>query len=141
MRQVPRGEGGLSNGEITTDIERFIHDNINSVEQLEILLLLATPPQQEWSALEASKHLYRQVNSVREKLDELRDRGLLSVRQDVPEAALLYSYTPNGRQDAIVQGLARAYQVRKDAVIRLIFNRPSDNLRAFSDAFRIRKDS
>lgn len=128
----------MSSGEITTDIERFIHDNINSVEQLEVLLLLFSPPQKEWSAVEVSQKLYRQPDSVAMRLEDLRDRGVLSVRQ---EAQLLYQYAPNARQDAIMRGLERAYEVRKDAIIRLIFTRPPDTLRVFSDAFRIRRDS
>jgi len=128
----------LSNGEITTDIERFIHDNINSVEQLEVLLLLVSPPQKEWSALEVSQKIYRQPDSVAARLEDLRDRGILSVRQ---EAQLFYRYVSSARQDAVIRGLERAYEVRKDAVIRLIFTRPPDTLRIFSDAFRIRRDS
>lgn len=132
----------MSNGEITAEIERFIHDHINSVEQLEILLLLADTPEKEWSALEVGKKLYRQPDSVAVQLEHLRDHGLLSVRQ---EDQLLYRYASHGRRDSLLQGLDRAYQVRKDAMIQLIFNRPSDrpqdNLRAFSDAFRIRRDN
>ena len=127
----------MSNGEITTDIERFIHDNINSVEQLEVLLLLVSPPQKEWSALEVSQKIYRQPDSVAARLEDLRDRGILSVRQ---EAQLFYRYVSSARQDAVIRGLERAYEVRKDAVIRLIFTRLPDTLRVFSDAFRIRRD-
>ena len=128
----------MSNGEITTDIERFIHDNINSIEQLEVLLLVAAPPQKEWSAVEASQKLYRQPDSVATRLEDLRDRGILSVRG---ETQLLYRYVPSASQDAVIRGLERAYEVRKDAVIRLIFTRPPDTLRVFSDAFRIRRNS
>ena len=128
----------MSNGEITTDIERFIHDNINSVEQLEVLLLLFSPPQKEWSAVEASQKLCRQPDSVAARLEDLRDRGILSVRA---EAQLLYRYVSSASQDAVIRGLERAYEVRKDAVIRLIFTRLPDTLRVFSDAFRIRRDS
>ena len=127
----------MSSGEITPDIERFIQDNIHSVEQLEILLLLVGTPRKEWSAVEISQKLYRQPDSVTERLEKLRDLALISVRQ---EAQLLYHYAPNIRQDAVIRGLDRAYQVRKDAVINLIFNRPSDTLRAFSNAFRIRRE-
>jgi hypothetical protein len=127
----------LSSGEITADIERFIHDSIDSVEQLEVLLLLAGEPQKEWSASEVSQNLYRQQDSVAARLENLRERGILSVRK---ETQLLYRYSPDARQHALIEGLDRAYQVRKDAVIRLIFQRPSDTLRVFSDAFRIRRN-
>lgn len=127
----------LSNGEITPAIERFIHDNINSIEQMEILLLLFSPPQKEWSAIQVSQKLYRQPESAAVRLEELRDRGILSVRE---EGQLLYRYIPNSHQDAVIRGLDRAYQIRKDAVIDLVFNRSSDTLRAFSNAFRIRRE-
>ena len=128
----------MSSGEITPDIERFIQDNLTSVEQLEVLLLLFSPPQKEWTAVEVSQKLHRQPESVATRLEDWRGRGILSVRQ---EARLLYRYVSNARQDAIVRGLERAYEVRKDAVIRLIFTRPPDTLRVFSDAFRIRRDT
>ncbi len=128
----------MSNGEITTDIERFIHDNINSVEQLEVLLLIAAPPQKEWSAGEVSEKIYRQPDSVASRLEDFRDRGILSVRK---ESLLLYRYVPSAQLDVVIRGLERAYEVRRDAVIRLIFTRPPDALRVFSDAFRIRRDS
>ena len=131
------GDMELSNGEITPEIERFIHDNINSIEQMEILLLLFSTPQKEWSAIQVSQKLYRQPESAAVKLEELRDRGILSVRE---EGQLLYRYIPNSHQDAVIRGLDRAYQIRKDAVIDLVFNRSSDTLRAFSNAFRIRRE-
>ena len=127
----------MSNGEITAEIERFIHDNINSVEQLEILLLLAGAPQKQWSVLEVSQKLYRQAESVTMRLQDLRDRGIVVV---CGEAPLLFCYRPGAAKHALIQGLERAYQVRKDAVIHLIFTRPPDNLRVFSDAFRIRRN-
>lgn len=126
----------MSNGEITREIERFIHDNINSVEQLEVLLLIAAAPQRGWNALDVSQKLHRQPESVAMRLADLQKRGFLSVE---PEA--VYRYACDARQNALVEGLGRAYQVRQDAVIALIFTRPADNLRAFSDAFRIRRDS
>lgn len=125
----------MSSG-IPAAVERFIQENIPSVEQLEILLLLAQSPDKEWSAADISREIYRQPESVAMRLEALRDRGLLSVRQD---KQLLYRYSAGAQQQEIVNNLDRAYQERKDAVIRLIFSRPANSLRAFSDAFRIRR--
>lgn len=125
----------MSSG-IPAAVEGFIQENIPSVEQLEVLLLLSQSPDKEWSALEISRELYRQPESVATRLEALRDRGLLSARQDTQ---LFYRYSAGAEQQEIVKNLDRAYRERKDAVIRLIFSRPADNLRAFSDAFRIRR--
>lgn len=127
-----------SGGEITAEIERFVHDHIDSVEKLEILFLLADEPQKQWSAVEVSQKLYRQPDSVATRLEELRDRGLLSVGG---EATIVYRYAPGPQHYLLIQDLQRSYKIRKDAVIRLIFQKPTDSLRVFSDAFRIRRDS
>lgn len=125
-------------GEITGEIERFIQDHIHSIEQLEILLLLAGTPRQDWSAQEISQKLYRQVSSVSTRLEELRGQGLLSVCQDKSPR---YRYASHDRYDALIQGLDRAYHVRKDAIIQIVFAKPPESLRAFSNAFRIRRES
>jgi hypothetical protein len=127
----------VSSGEITTEIERFIRDNVDSVEQLEVLLLLRSAPDKEWGALEVSQTLYRQPESVATRLNDLRERGFLSVNQASPP---LYQYSPNPQDSEIITGLEHSYRVRKDAVIQMIFSKPKDSLRTFSDAFRIRRN-
>lgn len=114
------------NGEITNEIKRFIQDHINSIEQLEILLLLASNPNQEWSALETSLKLYRRQDSVAACLEELRCQNLVTMRE---EAVALYRYAHEARRNVLVQGVGRAYDVRKDAVIRLVFTRPHGDIR------------
>lgn len=128
----------MSNGEITKEIEHFIRDNIHSFEQLEVLLLVAGAPQKEWTAIEVSEKLYRQADSVASRLEDLRTRGILSVREH--SGQLFYHYVPTAQLDDVIQSVESAYQVRKDAIIRLIFDRPPDSLKVFSDAFRIRRD-
>lgn len=127
----------MSSGEITAEIERFIRDHVHSVEQLEVLLLLSSAPDKDWSSLEVSQKLYRQPESVSTRLDDLRQRGLVSASQASPP---LYRYSPGSRDKDTIKGLEKAYQVRKDAVIQMIFSRPKDTLRTFSDAFRIRRE-
>jgi len=125
----------LSSGGIPAEVEQFIQDNIPSVEQLEVLLLLSESPEKAWSATEVSQKLHRQPLSVAARLDDLHLLGLLSVSG---EAELRYCYAP-GDMAEIVRGLDRAYRERKDTVIGIIFSPSRNNLRAFSDAFRIRR--
>ena len=125
----------MSSG-IPASVEQFIHENIPSVEQLEVLLLLSATPEKEWSALAVSRELYRQPESIATRLEALRACGLLSVRQNED---LVYRFDAGVQQSEIVKGLERAYRERKDTVIRLIFSRPNDKLRVFSDAFRLRR--
>lgn len=123
--------------EISREVDQFIRDHISSVEQLEVLLLLAESPQQEWSAVQIAQKLYRQPESITTHLEALLAAGLL---KKCEAAKATYCYAANsGAVDATVRALDKAYRQRKDTVIRLIFSRPSDAIRSFADAFRIRK--
>jgi predicted ArsR family transcriptional regulator len=124
--------------EISRDVDQFIRDHINSVEQLEVLLLLMENAQQEWSAAQVAQKLYRQPVSIAGHMDALRAAGLLTKTQG---KEILYRYAPHSRtMESTVSSLDRAYRERKDTVIRLIFSRPPDALRSFSDAFKFRKN-
>jgi hypothetical protein len=53
----------------------------------------------------------------------------------------MYHFAPaTSELEAGVVAVAQAYLTRRVAVIEMIYARPSDNLRAFSDAFRLRKE-
>lgn len=124
--------------EISREVDQFIRNHISSVEQLEVLLLLMQNSQQEWSAAQVAQNLYRQPQSVATHLDSLQRAGLLT--KGVEKEAR-YRYAPSSTAvDSTVRALERAYRERKDTVIRLIFSRPPDALRSFSDAFRFRKN-
>jgi hypothetical protein len=126
----------VSNG-ISPQVDRFIHEHISSIEQLEVLLLLHDDPHKYWSAAEISRVLYRQPASVSERLEQLHAAQLLEVQRQEPPLFCFNTQTPH--RD-VVWALDRAYKERKDTVIRLVFTKPRDHLRAFSDAFRLRKD-
>jgi hypothetical protein len=42
--------------------------------------------------------------------------------------------------DRAIAGLAQAYTDRRVSVITLIFSKPVDKLRSFTDAFKLRRD-
>ena len=128
----------MATGEITPEIEQFINDRINSVEQLEVLLLLRASPEKEWSAGEVSQKLYIQPDSAARRLADLHAGGLLVVSE---AAGSLYRYGPRTSDlESVADGLAEAYKIRPVSIINLIFSRPRDQIRAFADAFRIRKE-
>lgn len=125
-------------GEISKEIAQFIHERINSVEQLEVLLFLRGKPEKGWSAAEVSQELYIQPESAANRLADLHAGGLLEVD---PTTNHLYRYKPvTATLDNVVGGLADAYRVRRVSVINLIFSKPLDHIRVFSDAFRIRNE-
>src|ERR671914_11952 len=119
--------------ELPTAVRHLIAERIESVQQLEILLLLRSAPDKDWSPPEVARALVTQVESSEEWLEEMtRDRLLVTRGRG-------YRYAPaTAELEAAVDGLAESYAKYRVTVIALIFSQPSERVRTFSDAFRIR---
>ena len=118
------------------DVHRFILSRIESVEQLEVLLLMHRTPETGWTPEAIARELYSTPSSVRGRLDAL-------VRQELVSPAgnpSIFHYQPKTQSlAATVERIAECYRLRRVAVITLIASKPLENVRAFSDAFRLRK--
>jgi hypothetical protein len=122
---------------IPPEIDQFLAAHIDSVEQLEVLLLLRQASDQTWTADAVAKVLYSQPASVARRLVSLARHQLLDEKPGAPPT---YRYAPTpASRDAVVRWLAEVYRERRVAVITAIASRPMDNVRAFSDAFLFRK--
>lgn len=135
----------MSFGHISDDVRRFIQDNIHSVEQLEVLLLLRNEPQKDWSAVEVSQRLFTVPTSAATRLEDLRSLGLIALSgnasQEAGSGQPHYRYQSHSSQtEQVIMQLDNLYRERKDTIIQLIFSRPPDRLNTFSNAFRIRRD-
>jgi predicted ArsR family transcriptional regulator len=115
-------------------VKRLVRDCIDSVEQLEMLLFLRAEAEKDWTADELAGSLYIQAASARNRLESLRDEGLVAASPDKPPR---YRYAPKAPGlSSAVDALADAYKVRRVGVINLILEKPMDHIRSFSDAFR-----
>jgi hypothetical protein len=119
---------------VPTDVERFIADEVESVEQLEVLLLLRAAPDKEWTAHEVARALVSQVDSVADWLARMAVRNLLS------QANGRYRFSPATPEVArTIDALAESFAKYRVTVVGLIFSKPSERVRLFADAFRIRQ--
>ena len=119
--------------ELPTAVRRLIAERIESVQQLEILLLLRAAPDKHWSPPEVARALVTQVESCEEWLEEMARTRLLA------GDGLVYRYAPaTAELEDAVDALAESYAKYRVAVIAFIFSKPSERVRTFSDAFRIR---
>lgn len=126
----------LSPASLPPHIVRFIRQDIHSVLQLEVLLLL----KEQCGALTASavaEELRITVRHAELSLDDLQRRGLLCSGQS-PQA-YVYAPTPEQRR-MLVDELAACYATTRHTVINLIFSEPGDSARALADAFRFRRE-
>jgi hypothetical protein len=128
----------MSDKGLSEDVKKFITEHINSLEQLEILLLLHRHQEKEWTAQEVSQELRLSPASAAMRLADLQTRGLLVVRES-PD--LFYQYQPQKSDFApTVDSLAELYPDYRFTVINLIFSKPLDKIQTFADAFKFRED-
>ncbi len=117
-------------------VQRFIAANIDSAEQLEVLLLLHRHPDRGWRAHDVSREIFTVPAAATLRLESLVELGFL--RSD-GAADPEYRYQPRSEEQGTgVQALADAYRANRVGVLNLVFRRPPDPIRSFSDAFRIR---
>jgi len=128
----------MASAGIPERVTRLIAEHIHSIEQLEVLLLARRGGQREWTAEDVARELTTVPDSAATRLEDLAARGFLVVDAG-PEPR--YRYDPrDGERDRAVGELAEAYARRRVTVTSLIFSKPSENIRTFADAFRIRKE-
>lgn len=128
----------MSQSQIPPDVQQFIATHINAAEQLDILLLLHKSPDRSWSAADVSQAVFTVPTSATARLEELVARGFLT---STGGADPQYRYAPTSAAlDVEVKALAEAYRANRVGVINLVFQRPADPLKSFSDAFKFRRD-
>ncbi len=122
---------------LSEPLRAFIREHIASVEQVEVLLLLYRSSPREWSAVAVGRELRIDPVSAARRLSDFRERGLISVR--AADEALVYWYEGSSpSNDRMISELDREFRDRRTTLISLIFSTPSDDLRAFAEAFRLR---
>ena len=119
---------------IPADIREFIVNCIDSIAQLEALLLLQREPNAGWSSGEIAGRLYIKEADALEVLERLRGEELVSKSDDT------YRFDPKPEERReIVARLADLYARHLIPVTDLVHTKPP-RIRAFADAFKLRKD-
>jgi hypothetical protein len=124
----------MADDPISPTVRRLIADRIDSVPELEALLLLRETREREWTAEEAGQRLYVSTAVAGHVL------GTLAERDFFVRAGDRYQYAPAWSElAATVDELAQTYARQLVAVTELIHTKPSASLRQFADAFRLRR--
>lgn len=126
----------MSEKAIPEEAQRLIARHIHSVEQLEILLLLRKAPEKPFTVQDVFRVIQSSVASVTASLSYFANEGFL-----VQEPEGHYRFAPGNAELAkAAAALSEAYHERRVAVIEAIYNKPSDPVRNFADAFKLRKE-
>ena len=123
-------------GKIPEDVERFLLQQIWSTEQLEVLLVVASQPEREWTVEEVYEVVKTQPGSIARHLQEFQHRGFLRASSQPPS----YQFVSNDAHRAeTLRKLAAIYRSELHRVIEVIYSKPSPAVQSFADAFRIRR--
>jgi hypothetical protein len=116
------------------DVRDFILGHIDSVAELEALLLLRNHAEQSWTIAEAAKRLYVSEAMAAEALARLAADGLCICSDE------FYRYHPSSEEQGMtIDRLSEAYARYLIPVTHLVHNKPA-RIRKFADAFRFRRD-
>ncbi|MDP1603746.1 MAG: hypothetical protein Q8M03_10830 [Legionella sp.] len=119
---------------IPPDVREFILTYIDSIAQLEALILLANQPEERWTVTGVAAQLYIGESQAKAVLERLCDNGLL----DCGDGVLWFNGDPAGQRE-IVEKLSTHYARHLIPVTNLVHAKPS-GARAFAAAFKLRKD-
>jgi hypothetical protein len=123
---------------IPPDLRQFILQYVESIAQLEGLLLLRSTPGMDWTATIAAQRLYINEEEATRLLARLAGTGLLTESRDDPPA---YRYLPSSAElDHMAGRLAEVYSQYLLPVTHLIHSRPKTRIQEFADAFLVRKE-
>ena len=102
---------------------------------LEVLLHFFTHQSRSWSPAAMSQELRSHETIIRQQMDKLVSSGFLKKNADDN-----YLYSPNEALASQVENLNKTYREMSVAVIAFIYEKPTDKLKGFADAFKIKKD-
>lgn len=122
---------------IPEDVKQFILDKIDSVAELEGLLLISRNPETEWSTEALAGRLYASQQQTEAVLMHLHSLGFLIVKKG---ESVSYSYQPGSPKLAeMVDRVAEAYAKYLVPVTNLIHSKSQTKVQQFADAFKLRQ--
>lgn len=128
--------------EVPSLVQAFVLEHIESYEQLEILLLLRLEATESWSELRISERLGLSVTLTADAVTALIAHGLVKRQGEGPRCV----FAPRSEAlDEAVTALGQSYTLQRLEIVKLmsanaIKRMRTDALRAFAEAFVLRKD-
>jgi hypothetical protein len=118
---------------IPAGLRDFIIESIDSVGQLEALLLLRGDPAQAWDVAQLARRLYVKEAEAAAIFGHLVAQGFVIAQ------GASYRYDPENKRTLLIEQLAEAYSRQLIPITNIIHAKPR-GIRAFADAFKIKRD-
>jgi hypothetical protein len=128
----------MTSPEIPARVLQFLAGHIDSVPQLEALLLLWEDPQRLWSEEELAGRIYVGRPVAAAILQSLQRQQLVTAE---PAAAVRYRYDPQWDPSGeVMREVAATYRRQLVPLATFIHSRASTAVREFARAFDLKKD-
>ena len=119
---------------IPPDVREFIIRHIDTVSELEALLILRENPGESWETGRIAARVYTSEREIGQVLERFAAEGFLERNGE------RYRYhCKDPAVDRTIADLARSYASHLIPVTNMIHSKPR-SIRSFSDAFKLRKD-
>ena len=79
---------------VPLEVQHFVLARVNSIAQLEALIMMRNAPDTWWPSSTLAERLYIGERACRAELDALNDHGLLQAKQE--DIGWRYRYSPSG---------------------------------------------
>jgi MoxR-like ATPase len=127
----------MAHPEIPPAVLKFIEEHIDTVPELETLLMMRAQEHRGWDSAEIAARNYIDENRAQETLESLQRRGLVSF----DAATRRYRFEPPSEEmRALVAGVAENYQRNLSRIATFIHSKPSSSIKEFARAFDLKKD-
>jgi hypothetical protein len=123
--------------EIPERVLRFLAENIDSVPQLEALLLLSEHASETWNAEQVATRIYVRNDKAESILSALHRRRLIERLEETPES---YRFTAVDDARRLVAEVNASYRANVVVLTRFIHENASASVREFARAFDLKKD-
>ena len=128
----------MASDDLPPAVKQLLARYIRSVEQLEVLLLIASQSSRTWTASDVYEVIRSSKASIADRLQAFTNDGFLVEEQTSPPG---FRYAPKSEElRRGVEETARVYQTHRIRVIEAIFAPVVDPVQSFADAFKLRKD-
>jgi hypothetical protein len=134
---TPKDPAEAGRNEMPADVRRFLAENIDTVPQLETLLMMHGDQDRSWLVADVASRNYITEQRAMDTLNALQRRGLVSLEDSQPR----FRFNPVRDEDrSLVASLARFYQRNLSLVTEFIHAKPSAAVTEFARAFDLKKD-
>ena len=123
--------------QIPAQVLRFLEECIDSVPQLEALLIMLDEPARFWTSIEMGARIYVSESEASRVLDRLARRELI----EADDAGNRYRIqAADGAKSALIEEVARTYRENLTRIATFIHEKPPASVKEFARAFDLKKD-